>query len=53
VCEDFFPGAKPDSPEPAPNPNYHKPSDLKVDYAYAAEIARLVAAAAIAAAGYA
>jgi bacterial leucyl aminopeptidase len=53
VCEDFFPGPKPDSPEPAPNPNYHKPSDLKVDYAYAAEIARLVAAAAIAAAGYA
>jgi leucyl aminopeptidase len=46
VSEDFFPGPKSHSPDPQPNPNYHKPTDTVVDYGYAADIARVVAAAA-------
>ena len=47
VCEDANKGPLLTSPAPRPNPNYHKTSDRKIDYAYAAEIARVVAAAAI------
>jgi bacterial leucyl aminopeptidase len=46
ISEDFFPGPKSHSPDPQPNPNYHKPTDTVVDYGYAADIARVVAAAA-------
>jgi Zn-dependent M28 family amino/carboxypeptidase len=46
VSEDFFPGPKSHSPDPQPNPNYHKSTDTVVDYGYAADIARVVAAAA-------
>jgi leucyl aminopeptidase len=46
VSEDFFPGPKSDSPASQPNPNYHKPTDTVVDDGYAADIARVVAAAA-------
>ena len=44
VSEDFFP------PSSQPNPDYHKHTDKDVDYSYAADIARLVAAAALLAA---
>ena len=47
VSEDFFVGPKADSPDPQPNPNYHKRTDSTVDYGYAADIARVVAAAAL------
>jgi hypothetical protein len=50
TCEDFFVGPKPDSPEAEPNPNYHTGADKTIDYEYAAEIARAVAAAALTAA---
>ncbi len=46
VSEDFFAGPNVDSPEPEPNPNYHMTSDTIVDTRYAADIARVVAAAA-------
>jgi hypothetical protein len=52
VSEDFFVGPKKTSPEPAPNPDYHKPSDRNVDYEYTADLARLVAAATLASADY-
>lgn len=50
LCEDFFAGPKPDSPEARPNPDYHRNSDRQIDYEYAADIARAVAAAALLAA---
>jgi hypothetical protein len=51
VCsEDFFAGPAPDSPAPQPNPNYHKNTDTSVNVNYAADIARLVAGAVLAAA---
>jgi bacterial leucyl aminopeptidase len=50
VSEDFFTGPQSDSPAPQPNPNYHKRTDTTVDYRYAADIARVVAAAALLAA---
>lgn len=46
VSEDFFVGPKPDSPAAAPNPDYHRRTDRRIDYEYAADIARAVAAAA-------
>jgi bacterial leucyl aminopeptidase len=47
VSEDFFAGPRSDSPAPQPNPNYHKPTDTAVDDGYAADIARIIAAAAL------
>jgi hypothetical protein len=44
--EDMFVGPQPDSPEAEPNPNYHKETDTFIDFDYAADIARAVAAAA-------
>lgn len=46
TSEDFFIGPEPDSPAAEANPNYHKDKDTFVDYDYAADITRLVAAAA-------
>jgi Zn-dependent M28 family amino/carboxypeptidase len=50
VSEDFFSGPQARSPEAAPNPHYHKSTDREIDYEYAAEITRVVAAAAFVAA---
>ncbi|HLM57628.1 MAG TPA: M28 family peptidase [Pyrinomonadaceae bacterium] len=47
VTEDGHEGPLLTSPPPRPNHNYHKQSDKEIDYDYAAEIARVVAAAAI------
>ncbi|QDS94738.1 Bacterial leucyl aminopeptidase precursor [Roseimaritima multifibrata] len=44
VSEDFFPGPDPSSPSPEANPHYHKVGDQFVDYEYAADIARVIAA---------
>ena len=48
VSEDFFAGPTPTSPDQEPNPNYHQKSDTldNIDVDYAADIARVVAAAA-------
>jgi hypothetical protein len=46
VSEDFFVGPGPDSPAPNPNPDYHRRTDRRIDFEYAADIARAVAAAA-------
>jgi Zn-dependent M28 family amino/carboxypeptidase len=46
TSEDMFMGPPPDSPEAEPNPNYHKETDTFIDFDYAADIARAVAAAA-------
>jgi bacterial leucyl aminopeptidase len=46
TSEDFFAGPLPTSPTAEPNPNYHKERDTFVDFDYAADIARLVGAAA-------
>jgi bacterial leucyl aminopeptidase len=46
TSEDFFAGPLPTSPDSEPNPNYHKDRDTFVDFDYAADIARLVGAAA-------
>ncbi|MEP1576005.1 M20/M25/M40 family metallo-hydrolase [Roseibium album] len=46
TSEDFFVGPNPDSPSPEDNPDYHKKTDTFVDPEYAADIARVVAAAA-------
>lgn len=46
VSEDFFVGPTADAPAPDNNPNYHMKTDTFVDAAYAADIARAVAAAA-------
>jgi hypothetical protein len=48
VSEDFFIGPHSHAPKPEPNPNYHKDTDNLVDFHYAADIARIVAAAALA-----
>ena len=50
ISEDANEGPKDNSPEPRSNPNYHTKTDLDIDYDYAAEIGRVVAAAAIVAA---
>jgi leucyl aminopeptidase len=46
TSEDLFAGPQPDSPAPEGNPDYHKKTDTFVDAEYAADIARVVAAAA-------
>lgn len=48
ISEDFFAGPTLTSPDQEPNPNYHRKSDIldNVDVDYAADIARVVAAAA-------
>lgn len=46
ASEDFFMGPVPDSPAAEENPNYHRTEDTFVDAAYAADIARVVGAAA-------
>ncbi len=46
ASEDFFAGPGAGAPAPDPNPNYHLPADNAVNAAYAADIARAVAAAA-------
>jgi leucyl aminopeptidase len=50
ISEDANEGPGDNSPKPRPNPDYHKKTDLDIDYNYAAEIGRVVAAAAIVAA---
>lgn len=45
ITEDFYAGPGPHAPAD-PNPNYHKSSDVSIDHAYAADIARTVTAAA-------
>jgi bacterial leucyl aminopeptidase len=45
TSEDFFIGPEPGSPAAEANPNYHKDRDTFVDFDYAADIARLIAAA--------
>lgn len=47
VTEDSSYGPMYASPAPRPNGDYHKTTDKTIDYAYAAEIARVVGAAAI------
>jgi len=47
ISEDFFGGPHGDDPVPQPNPNYHKNTDTVVHFAYAADIARVVGAAAV------
>lgn len=46
TSEDFFVGPDPTSPNAEPNPNYHREGDTFVDFDYAADIARVVGAAA-------
>lgn len=46
VSEDFFAGPGPAAPAEEPNPAYHRREDTLVDFAYAAGVARAVAAAA-------
>jgi bacterial leucyl aminopeptidase len=46
TSEDFFAGPLLTSPDAEPNPNYHRDGDTFVDFDYAADIARLVGAAA-------
>lgn len=46
TSEDFFAGPEPGSPSAEENPNYHKEKDTFVDFDYAADIARLIGAAA-------
>ncbi|MDJ0718907.1 MAG: M28 family peptidase [Prochloraceae cyanobacterium] len=45
TSEDFFAGPQSGSPTEEPNPNYHKDRDTFVDFEYAADIARVIAAA--------
>jgi len=47
ISEDYNAGPLATSPPRRENPDYHRQSDKKIDYEYAAEIARVVAAAAI------
>jgi hypothetical protein len=47
TSEDFFAGPRPESPEAQPNPNYHQQDDMFVNGDYAADIARVVGAAAL------
>lgn len=44
TSEDFFIGPEPGSPAAEANPNYHKDKDTFVDFEYAADIARVIAA---------
>ena len=44
--EDFFAGPRAHDPQAEANPNYHKKSDTFIDPTYAANISRVVAAAA-------
>jgi hypothetical protein len=46
ASEDFFFGPGSGAPEPEANPSYHLPTDTVINPAYAADIARLAAAAA-------
>lgn len=46
ASEDLFAGPGGDAPLPEPNPKYHLPTDKEINPAYAADIARLMAAAA-------
>jgi hypothetical protein len=46
VSEDLFAGPGPGAPPAEMNPQYHLPSDLSINAGYAADIARLVTAAA-------
>jgi Zn-dependent M28 family amino/carboxypeptidase len=46
ATEDFFAGPGSGTPAPEPNPKYHLPTDTVVDASYAADIARLMTAAA-------
>jgi Zn-dependent M28 family amino/carboxypeptidase len=46
ASEDFFAGPGSGAPAPEPNPKYHLPTDTLVNPAYAADIARLMTAAA-------
>ncbi len=46
ISEDYFAGPRSDSPDPEPNPNYHTSKDTFIEPTYAADIARVVAAAA-------
>ena len=45
TSEDFFIGPAPDSPDPQRNPNYHRVGDTTIVPDFAADIARVVAAA--------
>lgn len=47
ASEDLFVGPDHESPEPEGNPDYHLPTDHFVDEVFAADIARVVAAAAL------
>ena len=47
ISEDHFWDEGDPNPDPQYNPNYHKSDDEDIDYAYAAEIARAVAGAAV------
>jgi bacterial leucyl aminopeptidase len=47
ICEDQNEGPLTTSPPHRENPDYHRRTDKKIDYQYGAEIARVVAAAAI------
>jgi hypothetical protein len=46
ASEDLFPGPGSGAPQEEPNPNYHLPTDTVVNPVYAADIARLMTAAA-------
>jgi hypothetical protein len=46
ASEDLFVGPGSGAPPAEPNPNYHRPTDTAINPAYAADIARLVTAAA-------
>jgi leucyl aminopeptidase len=46
ASEDLFPGPGPDAPPAEMNPRYHMPTDAEVNAGYAADIARLMTAAA-------
>jgi len=46
ASEDLFVGPGSSAPPAEPNPNYHRPTDTAINPAYAADIARLVTAAA-------
>jgi hypothetical protein len=46
AIEDFFPGPGRGAPQAEPNPDYHLPTDADINPAYAADVARVVTAAA-------
>lgn len=52
LSEDFFSGPKLESPDAEPNPNYHKLTDKSINYEYASDITRVVAAASLFAANF-